>query len=1486
MSDNFEVGSVEIAAILNLERLNAGLVEAVSSVNDAGLKMAQALVKSVESGLTNFGGKQQLSQALGMGIADIDKALTGKLSLTVEQAQKLNQYVQEGVRVRQLEAEAAARLVEQQKLQIANAERLAQEEKKTAEFIEKATNAGSRTQLSVSRGDMEARIAEERRVQEFISKATNTGTRTQLSVDRTDAQARIAEEERIQGFISKATEAGTRTQLNVARSANEERIAEEKRTQDFIARATDDGTRLQLALDKKAHEERIRAERDAASAIFTERQRLAAGLLEAGRGMQQAGMLLSIGVTAPIVALGTAALKSSANIEVAQMSLTRMLGSANAAGILMEDIKKFTLSTPFEFKGSLESFRRLSELGFAAKDAIKVLTVLGNTVAATGGDTNNLNRVVLAFGKIREEGRLTARDLTNLSRDLIPAVQMLAEGKGVSQADIFDMVRKRAISSTEAIDLMLKGLTKRYEGEMAVRSQTLQGLFQNTQDKITLVLAQVGDVFKPLAKDFLQWTFDALDKVSALAKAFSELPKPVQMTALGFLGLAAASGPVLLVFGRTLEVAGHLLLGFNKLFYAFGSSGLAGATTVLTGAFNVLAPVLTTVAALFIGWEILDLVKSLVKLSETAGDLFKSLDPFTGLNKSLKESFSSLWALLKSLPPVQLLINITPKWVSSISDTVNKGIDAAKQNFRDNGGFRAIVDPVFAARTTSDQLTNFLNPQASLNLHPAAGHIETDKRFAPEVTPDGRGITNATKALIDDQTSKAVDAMNSMKAKAEDAAKEIRKAFSTLGIEDFKLEIDDMMKAFARLGGVLTQHQKFDAIENIIEKLSEAKDKGVLTEAQFAKTASGLAKSMPGYIQFAMTQGNAADAAEKLDKELQRLDEQSDTWGKRLKSMGIVQFTSEIADMTMAFMHSSFGIADNALQLDSLSKAENKAGTAAQLLTTTISKGMSSDLQSLKGLWESLGVKSSTADIQTMHDNLLKLQGLYGNEPAFARDLLHAWDNYYKARIESGQKLSYEEQRSFERIEKQLGSVNRMQQAWKRFGSEVSTIFTDLGKEVLDIFLPLNQTAAKTDGLSSSIKSTFNDAFNGLVARGYSDPVKAMNDIVAAIKNAGSLAEANTIAIKNFGDAAGPQLAKALRDGTLSVADLNVLMKGATDQIHEHADEVTKIDKLHQLWTVTLRALGRALVQEVAKTLSDVVMPHLKDFAHWIEMMLTKLPVLGGVFAKVFGVGGSVASSIHIPSIPFGGGSVTDPISVISDAEKNLGGVAEGVGTGASTASSAGGAVASGIAGTVNMISGIVGAVGSVATAVITGMTAFHANTLLGRIEENTRAIKIDTTEGADSIYNKTKESYQQLLNVVDRLVDIRAALIDSVMTSLDGIGNTLAVNIYQVLLGIADALKVPTAAFAAPPAFALAGATPLPVSAESAQAVPQEVYARMNTVSSQAPTSGDVTININGTDSRAFSFDSDDTATLAEINRLARGIKRRGVGRGSRTSA
>jgi tape measure domain-containing protein len=369
-------------------------------------------------------------------------------------------------------------------------------------------------------------------------------------------------------------------------------------------------------------------------AKMAEARKELSGLLKFGEGAKDIGGDLSKFLTVPLLALGGAGVKMAGDLEKATASFTTLLGSAEAAGQTLNELKQFAADTPFEFPEIQDAAKKLLAFNTPAKELKETLRQLGDISA---GIDAPIGEIAELFGKARVQGRLFQEDINQLTGRGIPIIQELAKQFGVTESGVRKLVESGKVNfgnlQTAFADLTKEG--GKFGGLMEKQSQTLPGLFSSLKDNVGQSLSGLGtDLIAAL--DLKGVVREIGDFVKSAADAFAGLSPEVKKFIFIGAGLAAALGPVLFGLGSLITLlpalqAGFAVLGVSSL-AALGPllvpiGAIAAGAVLIYENWDQLRPVFAS-AAESIGaaiGQIRDALAS-VGLGSTMGDLIKGLD--------------------------------------------------------------------------------------------------------------------------------------------------------------------------------------------------------------------------------------------------------------------------------------------------------------------------------------------------------------------------------------------------------------------------------------------------------------------------------------------------------------------------------------------------------------------------------------------------------------------------------------------------------------------------------------------------------------------------------------------------------------------------------------------------------------------------------------------------------------------------------------------
>lgn len=306
---------------------------------------------------------------------------------------------------------------------------------------------------------------------------------------------------------------------------------------------------------------------------------------QTGEKMQGVGMKMTAGITLPILGAGAASLKAAADQEQLQIAFTTMLGSAEKATAMVENLNQFAAETPFQSSEVQSAARMLIGYGVAAEDVTGTMRQLGDISA---GLNIPLGDMAYLFGTARVQGRLFAADINQFSGRGVPIIKALAATMGVAEGSIKGMVEEGKVGFPE-LQAALNYLTEdgsQFGGLMEAQSQSINGMISTLKDSIELSMAAIGKTIveqfdlKTKLASALEWTTQMKDALLNLA---ATNPQLFQLGVI-IAGVAAMAGPALLALGTAVTFAGTAIGGLSAVIgFLLSPVGLLVAAVVALG---------------------------------------------------------------------------------------------------------------------------------------------------------------------------------------------------------------------------------------------------------------------------------------------------------------------------------------------------------------------------------------------------------------------------------------------------------------------------------------------------------------------------------------------------------------------------------------------------------------------------------------------------------------------------------------------------------------------------------------------------------------------------------------------------------------------------------------------------------------------------------------------------------------------------------------
>lgn len=215
-----------------------------------------------------------------------------------------------------------------------------------------------------------------------------------------------------------------------------------------------------------------------------------------------------------------------------EVAFTTMLGSAEKANTLMDQLVRTAATTPFDLKSVSEGAKQLLAYGTQADEVNGTLIRLGDIAA---GLSIPLNDLVYLYGTTMTQGRMFTQDLRQFQGRGIPIADELAKIFGVTKDKVGELVTAGKVGAAE-VQQAIENMTNagsRFGGLMEAQSHTITGQISNIEDSIDSMFNDIGKANEGVIND-------ALGGVSYLVEHWKEIGQIVLNVAAAY-GVAKAA---------------------------------------------------------------------------------------------------------------------------------------------------------------------------------------------------------------------------------------------------------------------------------------------------------------------------------------------------------------------------------------------------------------------------------------------------------------------------------------------------------------------------------------------------------------------------------------------------------------------------------------------------------------------------------------------------------------------------------------------------------------------------------------------------------------------------------------------------------------------------------------------------------------------------------------------------------------------------------
>lgn len=205
--------------------------------------------------------------------------------------------------------------------------------------------------------------------------------------------------------------------------------------------------------------------------------------------------------TGTVAGLGVAAFKIGKDFNVLQQNsrsaLKTILGSAEAAADQMDRLDEFASNSPFARQVWITAQQQLLGFGVEAQRVVPILDAVQQSVAAVGGNNEQIEAITFALAQMQGQGKLTGETLNQLGQYGIDAAGILGEELGKTGAEIRELASKPGgIPVDQVWDPLVSGLMESFGG-------ATEGLRQQWDGAVDRMKAAWRDIGSDLAEPFI-----------------------------------------------------------------------------------------------------------------------------------------------------------------------------------------------------------------------------------------------------------------------------------------------------------------------------------------------------------------------------------------------------------------------------------------------------------------------------------------------------------------------------------------------------------------------------------------------------------------------------------------------------------------------------------------------------------------------------------------------------------------------------------------------------------------------------------------------------------------------------------------------------------------------------------------------------------------------------------------------------------------------
>lgn len=177
--------------------------------------------------------------------------------------------------------------------------------------------------------------------------------------------------------------------------------------------------------------------------------------------------------------------------QMLEISFKTMLGSADKANTLLNQLVRTAAITPFDLKGVANGAKQLLAYGISAENVNETLVRLGDICA---GLNIPLNDLVYLYGTTMTQGRMFTQDLRQFQGRGIPIADELAKQFGVAKDKVGELVTAGKVGAKEVQQAIISMTAEgsQFGSLMEAQSKSIPGQIANIEDAFDVMFNKIG----------------------------------------------------------------------------------------------------------------------------------------------------------------------------------------------------------------------------------------------------------------------------------------------------------------------------------------------------------------------------------------------------------------------------------------------------------------------------------------------------------------------------------------------------------------------------------------------------------------------------------------------------------------------------------------------------------------------------------------------------------------------------------------------------------------------------------------------------------------------------------------------------------------------------------------------------------------------------------------------------------------------------------